>query len=158
MCTLLRLSNTITLNLETGLPIGLISLLACTGVPGKAKSGLNSETSCKYCASGKYSSNGREQLGSSSCPDCAPGKYSGSKASYCPLCAAGKYSKGPSGVRPLEKGQGECEPCASGKYSPSTGGSFCLDCPRGTWSTRSDSGTIFCTQCVGCAAGKTRGG
>ena len=118
---------------------------------------------CHNCAAGKHSSKEQVVSGPTSCTNCAAGTYSGARASACTTCDAGKYSVGVTGTSQggdalLEKGQGDCAPCASGKYSPSTGRSSCLDCANGTWSARSDLGTISCTPCVGCAAGTTRGG
>ena len=109
-------------------------------------SGIRYSASCSPCAAGTFRSLEKDE---GRCESCAPGKYSGSRASICATCAPGTYSG---------SGWGKCEPCASGKFQPNPGRSSCLDCAQGTWSARSDSGTVSCTQCVGCPAGETRGG
>jgi len=106
----------------------------CQG--GYYKRGTNTETSCKACANGQYST-----LALSTCYNCAAGYTSDTPTDECSECSAGYYSTG--------AGEYPCPSCAEGEYSSSTASSKCTSCAAGYF-----TGETATTACLACAVGQ----
>lgn len=107
------------------------------------KTGSTSSSSCKHCASGKYSiSEIIDGIQSDTgCRDCQLGRYQDEDAkTKCKLCPSGSGTNNIAGSKSINA----CIACVQGYHSSDMG---CVECPPGTYNDQ--LGTTICKMCPG---------
>merc|ERR1711871_1191730 len=129
----------------------------CKDCPGGSYQDVvgQSNSQCKQCAAGKYSS-GTRQTSSTTCQECAIGKYQDQQGkTACDDCAVGKFQNsrgeisckncGPSNTSP--KGYDnidDCIQCAAGKYAKD---GVCTNCQAGRYQRYGNHISTSCSLC-----------
>ncbi|GMI08230.1 hypothetical protein TrVE_jg10446 [Triparma verrucosa] len=107
----------------------------CMACPSSYYS-VGATSSCSKCDVNKYSN---DPSGARSCQLCVAGKIVNSEQTGCDDCPAGFFSK---------SGDITCSACEAGKYIAAAGGSACVFCNSGKYSTEGSAG------CKGCESGQ----
>ena len=109
---------------------------SCTKCPAGTYNDKEKSSVCHDCEDGQYS-----PAGAAGCTNCKEGEYSKAHSASCSICPAGTFSVN----APNNLGPANCTRCPAGFYQPEAGKNYCIEVPKGHWSTEGATGYTACT-------------